>query len=83
MDVDNARIRHAIASLLDERAPPATICPSEAARALSPTAWRPLMARVREVAVTMAEEGALEIRQGGQVVPPGQPLKGPIRLGRI
>lgn len=82
MDLTEDAIRNAIASLLDQRVPPATICPSEAARALAPEAWRPLMPRVRAVATRMAQEGLLDIRQGGRVVPPTQPVHGPIRLGR-
>jgi hypothetical protein len=41
MRVTDEQIRDAIASLLESRQPPATICPSEAARALAPDAWRP------------------------------------------
>jgi len=74
-------IRHAIARLLDTRQPPATICPSEAARALAPDGWRPLMPRVRAAALAMAREGALVVRQGGHIVAPDEPLRGPIRLG--
>ena len=76
------QIAGTIAGLLDQREPPATICPSEAARALAPQAWRGLMPRVREVAVALARAGALEIRQRGRAVAPGAPLRGPIRLGR-
>lgn len=82
MQVTDDQIRDAIAGLLQGRQPPATICPSEAARALAPTGWRPLMPRVREVAVGMASDGLLEIRQAGRAVSPGQPLRGPIRLVR-
>ena len=82
MQVDDEQIRDAITGLLQKREPSSTICPSEAARALAPKAWRPLMDRVRAVAVAMAKEGALEIRQGGNTVPLDQPLKGAIRLGR-
>jgi hypothetical protein len=80
MDPTDAQIRKAIASLLTQRQPPATLCPSEAARKLAPDDWRPLMPRVREVAMAMASEGHLEIRQGGRRVKPADPLRGPIRL---
>lgn len=76
------QIRNAIADLLRRRAPPATICPSEVARALAPEGWRAMMPRVRELAFAMAAEGLLEIRQGGRRVLPGDTLRGPIRLGR-
>ncbi|MCD6077042.1 MAG: hypothetical protein K0R89_980 [Ramlibacter sp.] len=81
MDVTDAQIRHAIELLLGNRKPPATICPSEAARALTPDDWRVLMARVRAVAISMAREGQIEIRQGGRRVQPAGSLRGPIRLG--
>lgn len=82
MHATDALIRTAITGLLARREPPATICPSEAARAVAPDAWRPLMPQVRAVAVAMAREGLLEIRQGGRPVAPGALLRGPIRLGR-
>ncbi len=76
-----AHIREAITTLLARRQPPATLCPSEAARALAPQDWRPLMPQVRAVAIAMAREGALEIRQAGRPIDPAAPLRGPIRLG--
>lgn len=82
MPVTDPQIHDAIAGLLGNRQPPATICPSEAARALAPDDWRPLMPQVRAVALAMAGNGELEIRQGGQTVEPDAPLRGPIRLGR-
>ncbi len=82
MPVNEEDIRRAINGLLQNRAPLSTICPSEAARALAPKAWRPLMPEVRAIAVAMAKEGVLEIRQGGHAVAPNKPLRGPIRLGR-
>lgn len=82
MQVSDEQIRSAIESLLQSRQPQATICPSEAARALSPGAWRPLMKQVRRVAIGMVKEGILEIRQGGASVVPDGSLRGPIRLAR-
>jgi hypothetical protein len=78
--ITDEQIGAVIADLLRSRHPPATICPSEAARALSPGAWRPLMPRIRDVAIAMARIGALEIRQRGRTVPPGEEIRGPIRL---
>jgi Protein of unknown function (DUF3253) len=83
MRVTDEHIRDVIAGLLDSRQPLATICPSEAARALTPDAWRPLMLRVRDVAFAMVAEGVLEILQGGRTVVPDDSLRGPIRLARI
>ena len=82
MPLTDDQIRSAISGLLATREPASTICPSEAARALAPDDWRPLMPRVRSVAVTMAAQGLLGIRQGGHAVEPDEPLRGPIRLGR-
>ncbi len=79
--VTTDEIRNAIVRLLRDRDPAGTICPSEAARALAPDTWRSVMPRVREVAVDLAKAGVLDIRQGGRTVPPGSPLRGPIRLG--
>lgn len=80
MRMTDRRIREAITGILRTRPWPATICPSEAARALAPDDWRPLMPAVRAVAIAMAKEGALEIHQRGHAVPPGATLRGPIRL---
>ncbi|MES2510496.1 MAG: DUF3253 domain-containing protein [Pseudomonadota bacterium] len=82
MTITDDQIRDAITGLLKTRQPPATICPSEAARALEPNEWRALMPQVRAVAITMAKSGILDIRQGGKTVSPDEPLRGPIRLGR-
>lgn len=80
MPVTDEQIRDAILVLLASREPTVTICPSEAARALAPDAWRPLMPRVRGAAIEMAKAGVVEIRQRGHAVPPDEPLRGPIRL---
>ena len=74
-------ISHTILRLLRDRAPQATLCPSEVARALAPEAWRALMQPVRTVAVDMARQGLITIRQKGHAVSPDAPLRGPIRLG--
>lgn len=79
---DDDAIAHAIFTLLDARAAQATICPSEVARALAPDAWRPLMPRVRAVAMTLAAAGRLEVRQRGRVIPADVEPRGPLRLGR-
>ena len=82
MNLTDQQVRDAIVGLLLNRAPLATICPSEAARALAPDAWRPLMPRVRAVAVALAKGGVLEIRRSGRTISPDEPLRGPIRLRR-
>lgn len=82
MHVTDQQIRDTIRGLLDSRQPHATICPSEAARAIAPECWRPLMPQVRAVALGMSAEGVLDIRQGGRTIALDEPLSGPIRLGR-
>ena len=73
-------IERTIAALLARRAPGATICPSEAARALvGDNAFRELMEPVREAARGMAARGELEVTQGGRVVD-ALHARGPIRL---
>jgi hypothetical protein len=80
--VPDARIRATIDALLDARRDGATICPSDAARALRPEGdWRGLMDDVRRVAAAETEAGRLEVRQKGQRVDPGS-ARGPIRLAR-
>jgi len=75
------RLERAILDLLDERARTATICPSEAARRVSPDDWRPLMEPVRRAARRLVADGRLEIVQGGRIVEPDH-ARGPIRLRR-
>lgn len=82
-----------IRSLLASRASGATICPSEAARAVAtagpdaPTAepgaepWRALMEPARRAARRLVAAGEVEITQGGRAVDPST-AKGPIRVRR-
>lgn len=79
--------------LLDAREFPKTICPSEAARALSSSelealgagSWHDLMPTIRERVFEMREQGSVEILQKGNVLPMDQSLEdtsGPIRVRR-
>ena len=68
-----------ILALAAARGPGRTICPSEAARALSED-WRPLMPEVRRVAAELASDGRLSVIQRGRAVDP-RTARGPIRLG--
>jgi hypothetical protein len=73
-------IQDAIAALLAQRGPDKTICPSDAARALAgDDGFRPLMDHVRRVAFALADDGALEVTQRGEVID-GRTARGPIRL---
>lgn len=80
-DVDR-RLEHTIEALLDARVAGATICPSEAARAVGGEAWRPLMEPARRAARRLVAAGRIEITQGGRVVDPSS-ATGPIRLRRV
>jgi len=77
------RIVARIFELLDARAAGATICPSDAARALASdeSAWRALMPDVRRVAAALAAAGSLRVTAHGEDVDALQ-ARGPIRLGR-
>lgn len=70
-----------IIALLDSRAATSTICPSDAARAVSPDDWRDLMEPARRAARRLVARGEVEITQGGSVVDPST-AKGPIRIRR-
>lgn len=75
------RIERTIRALVKDRSP-ATVCPSEVARALHANDWRSLMGRVREVAGAMAQRGELVITQRGKAVDVTT-ARGPVRLGAV
>ena len=65
--------------LLGKRARGASVCPSEAARAVGGADWQPLMEPARQAARRLVARGEVEITQGGRVVD-GSTAKGPIRV---
>lgn len=74
-----------ILALLSQRSPGATICPSDAARhvyAGADEGWRALMQPARDAAAMLADEGAVEVFQRGQVVDI-RTATGPVRIGRV
>lgn len=71
----------AIRTLLADRARGSTICPSEAARVVSPDGWRELMEPARAAARRLVETGEVQVTQGGRLVDPST-AKGPIRIRR-
>ena len=79
-DVD-AELERTIGALLDRRRPEATICPSEAARAVAPEGWRELMPAARAAAGRLAAAGEVEVTQGGAVVDAAT-ARGPVRVRR-
>ncbi|MFG0274956.1 MAG: DUF3253 domain-containing protein [Phycisphaerales bacterium] len=73
------RIESAILALLNERAPEASICPSEAARRVDPGRWRALMPEVHSAARRLARARRIEVTRKGEVLDPGT-IRGPVRL---
>ncbi len=79
MSSDDTEARDAILKLLSERSADKTICPSEAARAIGGEDWRDLMPTIHAAARALAEEGIVELRQGGQRVGT-EGIVGPYRI---
>lgn len=81
LGASDAALEQAILDLLAQRQAGATICPSEAARAVA-EAWQELMEPARQAARRLVARGLVEITQGGRVVDPST-AKGPIRVRRV
>jgi hypothetical protein len=82
VDAQDLALERSITDLLAQRAGGATICPSEAARAVGGQDWRPLMEPARAAARRLVARGEVEVTQGGRVVDPST-AKGPIRVRRV
>ena len=79
---EDRRLEEAILDLLGRRAPGATICPSEAARAVAgEERWRDLMEQARQAAQRLTASGQVEVTQGGEVVDLAT-ARGPVRIRR-
>ena len=76
---DDAAVERALRDKLERVRDGGTVCPSEAARAVSPEHWRPLMGAAREAARRLVGAGEAEITQGGKVVDLDS-ARGPIRV---
>ena len=74
-------LERSVMALLATRAGGASICPSEAARAVGGDDWRTLMQPARAAARRLTTSGQVEITQGGRVVDPST-ARGPIRVRR-
>jgi hypothetical protein len=84
LDATDAALEEHTLALLSKRARGATICPSEAARAVAgenEAMWRPLMERARSAARRLVDRGLVEITQRGRVVDPSE-ARGPLRVRR-
>jgi hypothetical protein len=75
----DAELERTIVALLHRRAAGATICPSEAARAVGGDAWRDLMDDARAAARRLAAGGTVVVTQRGRVVDPST-ARGPVRI---
>lgn len=85
VDATDRRLEESVLELLSRRAAGATICPSDAARAVGGDegeAWRELMEPARRAARRLVVAGEVEITQGGRVVD-ASTAKGPIRIRRV
>jgi hypothetical protein len=76
-----AQLEEQIRRLLDQRRPDASICPSDAARAVDPEEWRALMPAARAAAGRLAAAGVVVVTQGGAVVDVAD-ARGPVRIRR-
>ncbi|MEL7453677.1 MAG: DUF3253 domain-containing protein [Pseudomonadota bacterium] len=74
-------VREAILSLVGERGVGKTICPSEAAQAVSQDRWRAVLKDVRAEAVRLAKSGDITIYRKGRPVQNIDTFKGVYRLG--
>lgn len=82
VDDTDRRLEASILDLLSQRSAAATICPSDAARAVGDEdGWRDLMEPARRAARRLVAAGEVEITQGGRVVDPST-VRGPIRIRR-
>lgn len=76
------RVRAAVLALARHRGADSSTCPSDAARAVGGDDWRDLMDQTRDIARELARAGEVEITQGGEVLDPEVPWRGPIRIRR-
>ncbi|MEL6497707.1 MAG: DUF2256 and DUF3253 domain-containing protein [Planctomycetota bacterium] len=75
----DAALEQAILDLLDSRERGKTICPSEAAKAVSPDQWRDFMEPARMAGRRLIEQGKVVFTQQGHEIDPSR-AKGPIRI---
>lgn len=71
--------REWVLRLVQQRGPEKSLCPSEVARQAAPTEWRSRMHAVRSAAQELADVGAIEFLQRGEIVDP-RTARGAIRL---
>jgi hypothetical protein len=74
------RLRSSMRALAEHRGPGSSTCPSDAARSVGGENWRDLLPDALQVARELAESGAVEITQRGNVLEPNSNWRGPIRV---
>lgn len=74
------RLRAAILALSRHRGGDSSICPSDAARAVGGEGWRDGMDLARDEVRALAEEGRVNVLQGGTVQDPSTRWRGPVRV---
>lgn len=79
--IDPSVLAEEIVRLLAQRAPGASICPSDVARSVGDASWRALMDDVRAAAGALADDGTIVVTQGQRVVDITA-ARGPVRLRR-
>lgn len=72
-------IARTVLALLDRRAPDATVCPSEAARAVGGADWRAAMPAVHAAVDGVVADGRVRLRWKGVAM---AVRDGPYRIGR-
>lgn len=77
--MNNTDVAEVIIRMATERGSDKTICPSEVARAMFAQDWRNHMSEVRDIAITLQQQGKVSITQKGVEVNV-QDIKGPIRI---
>jgi hypothetical protein len=81
-DARRVRIAATARALLRHREPGSTICPSDVARTVGGSTWRPTMEAVRAVAAELASTGELVVLQQAEPVADLSTVRGPVRYGR-
>jgi Protein of unknown function (DUF3253) len=77
----HVRLAATMRALLCHRRPDATICPSDAARAVGGPSWRELMDAARSVAGELSRSGVVVVRQHGVDIDIAT-AEGPVRIAR-
>lgn len=82
-DQRDERLACAVRALTTKRGPGATICPSDAARAVGGAGWCDDLDRARAVGRALAIAGEVEVVQGGEPIDPESQWHGPVRLRTV